>query len=143
MPALEALLPLPQPGRQHAEGTGAALEAGGALDGFKKAQAHTALADIHESIDELLHYRSTFLPCSLTPARRLRVATPVARRPRVAAPWPSDLQVNPDRLQWRPAASSWRRFRSSPLTLSASAVDALFRLAAMPSPDTGATALCS
>ena len=27
------------------------------LDGFKKAQAHTALADIHESIDELMHYR--------------------------------------------------------------------------------------
>jgi oligoribonuclease len=32
-----------------------------ALEGFKKAQAHTALADIHESIDELLHYRSQFL----------------------------------------------------------------------------------
>ena len=32
-----------------------------ALDGFKKAQAHTALADIHESIDELVHYRTTFL----------------------------------------------------------------------------------
>jgi oligoribonuclease len=32
-----------------------------ALEGFKKAQAHTAMADIHESIDELLHYRSTFL----------------------------------------------------------------------------------
>jgi oligoribonuclease len=32
-----------------------------ALDGFKKAQAHTALADIHESIDELVHYRGTFL----------------------------------------------------------------------------------
>jgi oligoribonuclease len=32
-----------------------------ALDGFKKAQAHTALADIHESIDELLHYRQTLL----------------------------------------------------------------------------------
>ena len=32
-----------------------------ALDGFRKAQAHTALADIHESIDELLHYRATFL----------------------------------------------------------------------------------
>jgi oligoribonuclease len=32
-----------------------------ALDGFKKAQAHTALADIHESIDELLHYRATLL----------------------------------------------------------------------------------
>lgn len=31
------------------------------LDGFKKAQAHTALADIHESIDELLHYRAHFL----------------------------------------------------------------------------------
>jgi oligoribonuclease len=32
-----------------------------ALDGFKKVQAHTALADIHESIDELLHYRATLL----------------------------------------------------------------------------------
>jgi oligoribonuclease len=32
-----------------------------ALEGFKKAQAHTALADIHESIDELLHYREHFL----------------------------------------------------------------------------------
>ncbi len=32
-----------------------------ALDGFKKAQAHTALADIHESIDELLHYRAHLL----------------------------------------------------------------------------------
>jgi oligoribonuclease len=31
------------------------------LDGFKKAQAHTALADIQESIDELLHYRQHFL----------------------------------------------------------------------------------
>ena len=33
------------------------------LDGFKKAQAHTAMADIHESIDELLHYRQHFLQC--------------------------------------------------------------------------------
>ncbi len=32
-----------------------------ALDGFKKVQAHTALADIHESIDELLHYRQHLL----------------------------------------------------------------------------------
>ena len=32
-----------------------------ALEGFKKAQAHTALADIHESIDELLHYRQHLL----------------------------------------------------------------------------------
>jgi oligoribonuclease len=31
------------------------------LDGFKKAQAHTALADIHESIDELAYYRTHFL----------------------------------------------------------------------------------
>lgn len=29
--------------------------------GFKKAQAHTALADIHESIDELAYYREHFL----------------------------------------------------------------------------------
>jgi oligoribonuclease len=27
------------------------------MSGFKKAQAHTALADIHESIDELVYYR--------------------------------------------------------------------------------------
>lgn len=32
-----------------------------ALEGLKKAQSHTALADVHESIDELLHYRSTLL----------------------------------------------------------------------------------
>ena len=31
------------------------------LTGFKKAQAHTALADIHESIDELMHYRTHLL----------------------------------------------------------------------------------
>ena len=32
-----------------------------ALEGFKKAQAHTALADIHESIEEMLHYRQHLL----------------------------------------------------------------------------------
>ncbi len=32
-----------------------------ALEGLKKLQSHTALADVHESIDELLHYRKTFL----------------------------------------------------------------------------------
>jgi oligoribonuclease len=32
-----------------------------AMDGFKKSQAHTAMADIHESIDELLHYKATLL----------------------------------------------------------------------------------
>jgi oligoribonuclease len=31
------------------------------LPGFKKQQAHTALADIHESIDELAYYREHFL----------------------------------------------------------------------------------
>jgi oligoribonuclease len=31
------------------------------LDGFKKAQAHTALADINESIDELVYYREHLL----------------------------------------------------------------------------------
>ncbi len=29
--------------------------------GFKKQQRHTALADVHESIDELVHYRHHFL----------------------------------------------------------------------------------
>ncbi|HRD83729.1 MAG TPA: oligoribonuclease [Rubrivivax sp.] len=32
-----------------------------ALEGFSKRQAHTAMADIHESIDELLHYRRHLL----------------------------------------------------------------------------------
>ena len=32
-----------------------------ALEGFKKAQAHTALADINESIEELMHYRTHLL----------------------------------------------------------------------------------
>ena len=32
---------------------------------FKKRQEHTALADIHESIDELLHYREHFLVAPL------------------------------------------------------------------------------
>ena len=31
------------------------------LDGFKKAQVHTALADVHESIDELAYYREHLL----------------------------------------------------------------------------------
>ena len=32
-----------------------------AYNSFKKQQAHTALADVHESIEELAHYRDTFL----------------------------------------------------------------------------------
>ena len=32
-----------------------------AYGSFKKQQAHTALADVHESIEELAHYRTTFL----------------------------------------------------------------------------------
>ncbi|MDR2127555.1 MAG: oligoribonuclease [Burkholderiaceae bacterium] len=31
------------------------------VEAFKKQQAHTALADVHESIDELLHYRACFI----------------------------------------------------------------------------------
>jgi oligoribonuclease len=31
------------------------------IAGIKKAQAHTALADVHESIDELVYYREHFL----------------------------------------------------------------------------------
>jgi oligoribonuclease len=37
----------------------------GVLDSFKKAQKHTALADIHESIDELLHYRQHLFKSTL------------------------------------------------------------------------------
>ena len=33
----------------------------GLVEGFKKHQKHTALADIHESIDELLYYRAHIL----------------------------------------------------------------------------------
>ena len=29
--------------------------------GFKKKQKHTALADVHESIDEMIYYRDNFL----------------------------------------------------------------------------------
>ena len=31
------------------------------LNAFKKAQKHTALADVHESIDEMIHYREHLL----------------------------------------------------------------------------------
>ena len=31
------------------------------VNGFKKQQSHTALADVHESIDELAHYRAHFI----------------------------------------------------------------------------------
>ncbi|MEO8855492.1 MAG: oligoribonuclease [Burkholderiaceae bacterium] len=37
--------------------------------GFKKQQKHTALADVHESIDELAYYRDTFLRMPAAPAR--------------------------------------------------------------------------
>ena len=40
---------------------------------FKKQQKHTALADVHESIDELAHYREHFL--------KLPAAEPVAGKP--------------------------------------------------------------
>lgn len=37
-----------------------------AYSSFKKAQRHTALADVHESIDELAHYRTHLLAVSST-----------------------------------------------------------------------------
>ncbi|NPC55426.1 oligoribonuclease [Caenimonas soli] len=40
---------------------------------FKKQQKHTALADVHESIDELVHYREHFL--------KLTATEPVAGKP--------------------------------------------------------------
>ena len=39
------------------------------LSGFRKQQAHTALADIHESIDELAYYREHFLRADPAPAQ--------------------------------------------------------------------------
>jgi oligoribonuclease len=33
----------------------------GLAEGFKKRQLHTALADVHESIDELIYYREQFI----------------------------------------------------------------------------------
>ena len=39
------------------------------LAGFRKQQAHTALADIHESIDELAYYREHFLRAEPPPAQ--------------------------------------------------------------------------
>ena len=39
-----------------------------AYSSFKKAQKHTALADVHESIDEMAHYREHLLSVG-TPAR--------------------------------------------------------------------------
>jgi oligoribonuclease len=52
------VLPLPQCRCQHAQGAGQAL-APEVYNAFKKQQKHTALADVHESIDELAHYRDT------------------------------------------------------------------------------------
>jgi oligoribonuclease len=43
------------------------------LNAFKKQQAHTAMADVHESIDELAHYRENFL--------KLASDDPVAGKP--------------------------------------------------------------
>ena len=56
------------------------------LAGFKKAQAHTALADIHESIDELVYYRQHLLavvadaaPCAPRSARISAIASASGR----------------------------------------------------------------
>jgi oligoribonuclease (3'-5' exoribonuclease) len=57
------LFPLPQPGCVDPEGTGQALETG-IMEGFKKANNHTALADIRESIEEMKYYREHFIRAS-------------------------------------------------------------------------------
>ena len=55
-----ALLPLPQPRREHAQGTGAALGAAHGA-GVPEASTHLALDDVRESIRELEYYRERFL----------------------------------------------------------------------------------
>jgi oligoribonuclease len=54
------VLSLPQCRCEHPQGAGQALEARGLFE-LQKGAAHTALADVHESIDELAHYRTHFL----------------------------------------------------------------------------------
>jgi len=54
-----SILPLPQPGCFHAQGTCEALEAGN-HGGLTKHGKHEALADIYESIEELKYYREIF-----------------------------------------------------------------------------------
>ena len=83
------------------------------LAGFKKAQAHTALADIHESIDELAYYRAA-------------LAAPVSGAL-------SALRANPncDRIAGSPR--SIRPIRSSPLT--SSTLPAARRVARFATPD--------
>lgn len=44
--------------------------------GFTKRAAHTALADIHESIDELVYYREHFLKTAVPGAPDVPVADP-------------------------------------------------------------------
>ena len=74
------------------------------LAGFRKAQAHTALADIQESIDELAYYREHFL----------RAVQPAALRETRSRCRIMGLPQNcPDSMSERLAA-----IRSSPLTVS-------------------------
>ena len=56
------------------------------LAGFKKAQAHTALADIHESIDELAYYREHFLARRRRRSRRESPADVESQACRKSAP---------------------------------------------------------
>ena len=57
---IRAVLPLPQPRRQHAQELCRRWQPA-IYKGFQKRAMHTALADIHESIDELKYYREHFL----------------------------------------------------------------------------------
>jgi oligoribonuclease (3'-5' exoribonuclease) len=48
---------------------------------FKKKQRHTALADVHESIDELAHYRRYFRLAPLESVSEVASETAVAASP--------------------------------------------------------------
>ena len=65
MPRAGEALPLPQPRRQHAQGTGAALGAARCWPACASNAAHTALSDVRDSIAELAYYRQ-----HMGPARR-------------------------------------------------------------------------
>ena len=68
MPALESLLPLPQPRRQHAEGTGAALEARRARRLQEGAGAHRA--GRHPRVDRRTAALPAALPAAVAVAQR-------------------------------------------------------------------------
>ena len=72
MPELEAVFPLPQPGREHPEGAGPALGARGGAQFQQEGPNHQALDDIYESIAELQSLPGAFPADARASARRCR-----------------------------------------------------------------------